>query len=93
VEWKRQWRCREGNLDCVVHQERVVKRWLLGDVHAVDDVSVRTLLIFFLRIFSWCISYYQKKKSIGFRAETPGIVEKKGITPSQTDDATFRRYS
>jgi hypothetical protein len=30
----------------VVRQERVIKRGLVGDVHAVDDVSVRALLIF-----------------------------------------------
>lgn len=28
----------------MVHEERVIKRRLVGDVHAVDDVSVRALL-------------------------------------------------
>jgi hypothetical protein len=48
----------------VVHQERVVKRWLLGDVHAVDDVSVRTLLIFFSEYSVGAFLIIKRKKAL-----------------------------
>lgn len=35
---------RERNLDSVVLEERVIKGRLVGDVHTVYDVSIRTLL-------------------------------------------------
>lgn len=44
AKWKWHWHCRERNLDGVVLEEGVIEGRLVGDMHAVYDVPVRTLL-------------------------------------------------